>query len=369
MQMSRRKSLALIGGGVVLAAAVPAGAFLATRTPTKALEPWDLAGTYKDPRLRALSYALLAPNPHNRQPWEVELNGTAGLTIYRDRTSDLPITDPYARQLTIGMGCFMELMRMAAAEEGIAVQSELFPVGEDGPVAICKFVPGGAKPDPLFVHVLNRRSHKELFEARPVTAEAASSLRGEAEIVIGGERRDLLRQIAVEAWMTEVQTPAAWKESIDLLRLGKAEINANPDGIDVGGPMLDTLVLLGLATREAALDLDDPNARAAIEGTANAIRSAPALTLTKTPGNSRNDQVEAGRRWLRLNLATTGAGLALRPVSQALQEYAEMNAHYTNIHRQFARNGETIQMLGLLGYGARTARTPRWRLETRIRNA
>ncbi|MFY0614517.1 MAG: twin-arginine translocation pathway signal protein [Hyphomicrobiaceae bacterium] len=369
MQMSRRKSLALIGGGAIFAAAAPVGGFLATRTPTKALEPWDRAGNYDDPRLRALSYALLAPNPHNRQPWEIELVGDDRLAIHRDKKRNLPVTDPFARQLTIGMGCFIELMEMAAASERIGVKTTLFPDGEEGPVAACTFEAGAAKPNPLFRHAIARRSHKEMFDKRLVDTQAALPLEVHADIFLKGAERDELRRIAHDAWMTEVQTPAAWKESIDLLRLGKAEINANPDGIDVGGPMIDTLVLLGLATREAALDIDNPNARAPIEDTANAILSAPAMSVIRTSGNSRSEQIEAGRRWLRLNLAATGAGLALRPVSQALQEYAEMRKLHTSIHAQFARNGETIQMLGLLGYGARTPRTPRWPLESRIRNA
>ena len=38
----RRKFLKLVGGGVLFAA-VGAGIFATTRTPTKALEPWKLA--------------------------------------------------------------------------------------------------------------------------------------------------------------------------------------------------------------------------------------------------------------------------------------------------------------------------------------
>lgn len=369
MAMSRRKTLGLIGGGVVLAAAVPAGGFLATRTPTKALAPWDRAGTYDDPRLQALSYALLAPNPHNRQPWQVKLIGADGLEVYRDKTRNLPVTDPFGRQLTIGMGCFLELMDLAAAQQGFRVDTTLFPRGDAGPVATCRFVAEAAEADPLFAHVLSRRSHKEMFEDRVVTASAVAPLRRYAEIHLAGPARDALRRIAHAAWLTESETPAAWKESIDLLRIGKAEINANPDGIDIGGPMIESLALLGLVTREAALDPTNPNARAPIEETANAIMAAPAMMTIRSPANDRRAQIAVGRKWLRLNLAATGAGLAMRPVSQALQEYPEMKAHYDEIHARFAPNGETVQMLGLLGYGARTPRTPRWPLETRLMHA
>ena len=40
------------------------GTFALTRTPSAALAPWQEAGSgYQDPRMRALSYAILAPNP------------------------------------------------------------------------------------------------------------------------------------------------------------------------------------------------------------------------------------------------------------------------------------------------------------------
>jgi hypothetical protein len=369
MSVSRRKFLSLTGGGVVLAAVASSATFLTTRTPHKALAPWDKAGTYDDPRLQAMSYALLAPNPHNRQPWIAELVGTDGVTLYRDKQRDLPVTDPFGRQLTIGMGCFIELMRMAAADQGYAIDAILMPEGEDGPVAQCTFVEGKGESDPLFQQVLNRRSHKDLFEQRSVDNATAQQLDEFTNVYVGGNERQSLREIAHDAWLAEASTPLAWQESIDLLRIGKSEINAKPDGIDAGGPMLETLALFGLFTREAASDINNPGSRDAIESTANAILSAPAFTLTITSGDTRKDQLEAGRQWMRLNLKTTSLGMALRPVSQALQEYEEVRLYRERVHREFAGDGGTVQMLGLLGYGTLPARTPRWPIETRIKNA
>lgn len=366
MTMSRRKTLALLGGGAIAAIAAPSAAFLTTRTPHAALAPWDKAGGYGDARMDALSWALLAPNPHNRQPWEAELRGEDTVAIWRDKTRDLPVTDPFGRQLTIGMGCFIELMEMAAGQAGIAVETVLFPEGEEGTVAVCRFGPGG-KANPLFEYVLDRRSHKEAFEPRAVTA--AASLERHARLFLDGPDRDALRDFALEAWLIEAATPEAWQESIDLLRIGKAEINAQPDGIDAGGPMLETLALLGLFTRETASDPNNAGSQDAIQSTASAIAGAPAISLTVTQGNTRADQIEAGRQWMRLNLAATGAGLALRPVSQALQEYAEVTPVRDALHAQFATEGETVQMLGLLGYGVQTPRTPRWPLESRLKRA
>ena len=49
--LDRRKFLMLAGGGVVVAAGASAGVFAATRTPARALEPWERAGApaYADP--------------------------------------------------------------------------------------------------------------------------------------------------------------------------------------------------------------------------------------------------------------------------------------------------------------------------------
>ncbi|MEQ8737655.1 MAG: twin-arginine translocation pathway signal protein, partial [Hoeflea sp.] len=267
--MQRRQFLSILGGGVVLAAGAGAG-FAMTRTPSKALEPWSLAGTspYSEPRKRALSYAILAPNPHNRQPWQVELRGqdTVVLTVDLDRL--LPHTDPFSRQITVGLGCFLELMTMAAAETGHRVDLDLFPQGTDpqrlttAPVAMARFVSDPSiRPDPLFAHVMARRSNKEPFDtARAVTDESFAAVLDSARHGgrLGGTNDPVevasWRRLTEEALQIEIDTPRTYKESVDLFRIGKAEINANPDGIDFSGPMFESLALIGQFSREVALD-------------------------------------------------------------------------------------------------------------------
>ena len=117
---TRRSMLKLVGGGVVLAA-VGAGGFVAANGPSRsARAPWREAGQETEFRRRALSYAILAPNPHNRQPWLVRLDGDDALTLYCDLDRRLPATDPYDRQIVIGHGAFLELLALAAAEDGRA---------------------------------------------------------------------------------------------------------------------------------------------------------------------------------------------------------------------------------------------------------
>ena len=368
MPLSRRQALTVIGGGSVLAATGSATAFLATRRPEAALAPWQAAGGYDDPRRFALSYAILAPNPHNRQPWLVGLDRPEHVVLHRDKTRDLPVTDPEARQLTIGLGCFLELMAIAAAERGYGIDLELFPDGEDGPVAVADFRAGGAEPDPLFAQALHRRSCKEPFEDRPLPEEMAAALADFGRVVTEPAEVAELRRLTWEAWMVEATTPAAYRESVELMRFGKTEIEANPDGISLGGPFLESLMLLGLLDRASQLD---PESMAFKEGVAiyrEMLAAAPAYLALATRGNSRSAQIGAGRRWLRLNLTTTALGLSLHPVSQALQEYPEMAELRDEAHARLAAPGETLQMLGRLGFGPATPRTPRWPLETRIRN-
>jgi hypothetical protein len=96
------------------------------------------------------------------------------------------------------------------------------------------------------------------------------------------------------------------------------------------------------------------------------MRTAMAHIWQITPGNTRADQIAAGRDWVRLNLAATAAGLGMQPLSQALQEYTEMADLYAAAHQALAPGGGTVQMWARLGYGPTVAPSPRWPVENKI---
>jgi hypothetical protein len=378
MTLSRRKTLALLGGGIVLAATAGAG-YAVTRTPRTAHAPWNMAGQYDEYRRRALSWALLAPNPHNRQPWIADLSEEGVVTLYVDLDRLLPHTDPYNRQITVGLGCFLEIMRMAAAEDGYRVDLTLFPEGEDAagldgrPVARAVFVavPGVAR-DPLFAQVPDRRSLKEPYDTtRPVPAEALAALKAAAVMTAADTTDDparvqAMRDLSTEAFVIEFATPHTLKESVDLFRIGAREVDANPDGIDFSGPMFESLRLTGLFSREASLDPDSFPSRSAIDLVTQNMQSGMAYVWHVTPTNTRADQIRAGQDWVRINLAGTALGIGMQPLSQALQEFPEMAPLYARVHEMLAPDGGTVQMWARLGYGPQVGPSPRWPLDAKI---
>ncbi len=362
--MKRRHFLRILGGGTIISAAA-LGGFALTRTPEKALEPWIMAGQYEDPRKFALSYAILAPNPHNRQPWMIDLSRSGSIYVYRDKHKDLPHTDPFDRQLTIGMGCFLELLAIAASARGYQANMRYFPDGEDGAVAHVTLEEGIAA-DALFPHILARRSCKEPFTDKPLTPAQKQALSRFGAVIDEPQKIDRLRKISIDAFDVEYETPRTMKESADLMRFGKAEINASPDGIDLGGAMLEILQLTGQITRETVQDPQHTAYKQGLDMYHTMLAATQNYILLKTKENNRYAQIEAGRKWARINLTTTQMGLSLHPISQALQEYEEMKPHYDAIHQEFAPDGETIQMLGRIGYGPQIAASPRWHLEKKL---
>ncbi|MEP3639753.1 MAG: twin-arginine translocation pathway signal protein [Paracoccaceae bacterium] len=380
MKLTRRKTLAILGGGVIFAAA--GTGYAISQSPRTALKPWTNAGQYEDPRMRALSYAILAPNPHNRQPWIVDLNTPDLVELYVDPDRLLPHTDPFSRQIVVGLGCFLELMTLAAAKEGYRVSLSLFPDGEDANgldqrrVAVARFEQIDVQAESaLFDHVLARRSLKDPYDTtQPVSQEALDTLvaavtRGSAVAASNEEAlvQDL-RELTTDALEIEIKTPRTYKESVDLFRIGYREVDANPDGIAFTGARFEALRLTGLFSRKDAMDENSVTYKAGLDLERNSAQSGMAYIWLNTQGNSRTEQIMAGRDWVRLNLAATAIGLGVHPMSQALQEFPEMSALFDKAHQILAPGGGVVQMLGRLGYGPQVAQSPRWLLKQKVRS-
>jgi hypothetical protein len=372
--MNRRHVLALLA-----ASALPAGC-----APAKLPDPiaaWRRPGAGEaDPRRYALAHALLAPNPHNRQPWLAELVGEDEIVLSPDTERLLPQTDPYNRQITIGCGAFLELLALAAAERGFTAEITPFPEGEPAPTldarpfARVRFVQGGQR-DPLFAQIAARRTNRLPYQDRAVPPEAFAQLTGAArapDLLYGrattGAERDALRDLLWRAFDREAHTPHAHHETARLLRVGRAMIALHRDGIAVTGAFVEAVAALNLVTFDMLADPDHPFTKPSLDGWRPLAEAAPALFWIASVGNARVTQITVGRAYARVNLKAAQLGLAIHPWSQALQEYPEMADLKDEVTRATKTNGATLQMLVRVGYPIGTpAPAPRRGLAEHIR--
>ncbi len=377
--MKRRAFLKILGSSCVIVAASSGAGYLLSEPGVEYPDkPWLNAGSgYQDPRMKALSYAILAPNPHNRQPWLVELDDQSGITLYCQLDRRLPETDPYDRQILIGLGCFGELLRIAAAQSDFNAQINWFPNGvpsgkrlDEAPVAHIKFSKG-AKPDPLFSQILNRRSTKEPFDTqRQVKDSILSQYKaGDPDIHTSNDTGFVkeIRKLTMDAFMVEIETKRTYKESIDLMRIGNKAVANNPDGIDLGGGFFSIMKNLRIFTTKKMADPKTQAYKQSIPPFNDIMYSAMAYSWISSQGNTRMDHVEAGVKYLRSNLMATRLRLSMHPISQALQEFPEMRPLYQKLHKLMdVKTPGRIQMLSRLGYGPKVRHSPRWPLKTRI---
>ncbi len=371
--MQRRQFIRLSSGGLVWAAV--AGTSLAgcsaAQMPSGAVAAWQ-PPAQADLRHGVLAHALLAPNPHNMQPWLADLATPGQITLRLDPQRLLPATDPFGRQILMGAGAFLELLVMAAAARGHRAELTLFPQGEPGPTladvhalpfATVRLLPDTAtQPDPLFAQVLQRRTDRRAYDParapsaaelqRLQAAAASQPVRFGATTAADSARLAALRQIARDAWRIELTTEATMMESVRVLRVGAAEIDQHRDGISITSPMLIALDKVGLFDRSRFPGADSQAVKGQIQDFDAITASTPAYFWLVTEGNARTQQVAAGRAHVRVNLAASAAGLALHPNEQALQEYPEVAGPHRAVHALLDAPAPrfTVQMLARLGH-------------------
>jgi hypothetical protein len=389
--VARRSFISLVGGGTVMALGIGTLAGCASSFPIAAVQAWEPVDKNIEIRRWMLAHALLAPNPHNRQPWKADLRQADQITLICDGDRLLPETDPFGRQILIGCGAFIELAVMAAAQRGYRTDVEVFPAGEPALTELPINKSGGAgvvvarlkitadntvKPDPLFAYIRNRHTNKGVFDnQRAISTENQKNLTAVAApfnlrsgLVTETGHMQQLRAITRQAYEIEISTPRTHLESAKLFRIGPDEIEKNRDGISINGAMPRAMVALGMFDRMAVPARGDSNFKTMMDRW-QPFETGSGYLWMATDGNSRGQQVSCGRAYVRTQLAATSMGLALHPLSQALQEFAEMKEQYQKIHQVlgFEASRNTVQMLVRVGYPATIGTgTPRRDLVTMI---
>jgi hypothetical protein len=332
-----------------------------------------------DIRLTLLAYAILAPNPHNKQPWLVKLKDQKSLDLFVDQTRLLPETDPIARQIHIGQGCFLESLSIAASHYGYQADIEYFPLGEYAntviehkPVArVTLNKNSSVQEEPLFKQLLKRQSNKREYDNSRLNVKQKSQLTdlfsapdSYLTIIDSDKNNNYLQKMLTEAMQIEGENKLRDLETIKMFRFNDQEIQQYRDGFGLEHTGMNGLKRMFVETfildRKSAEEDPREFSKQSTNITRSTSQSTSTFAFLTTKGNSRLQQVEVGRDYCRLNLKTTAMELAQHPMSQVLQEYSDMHNLQKKFKQHFNIDAQhTVQMLVRLGRAKKTIHTPR----------
>jgi hypothetical protein len=295
------------------------------------------------PIMRAIAYGIHAPNPHNTQAWKFELVSDTDAVLYIDERRLLPVTDPPARQIHIGAGCFIETLAIGISSLGYETDVAYLPRGPYGfeeighkPVARIKLRQSATvRPDHLAQFIERRQTNRKPYAGPPLSDEEAAKIRAQAQsadvevLVIDqpAEMRPLL-DVFYKAMEIEVTTPHLYEETRIWFRFNENQRRALRDGLSMGQAGID-----GIKRRLIEWSLRNGNPKQwfsprsigpVLKTYRAGIDSAMGLVLLKTETNDQLNWLEAGRSFARAQLTLTEFGLTSHPYSQVLQEYPEM---------------------------------------------
>ncbi|MGH8246505.1 MAG: Acg family FMN-binding oxidoreductase [Gammaproteobacteria bacterium] len=359
-------ALAVLVVGVV----VLSGAYL----PKKYLAPWNKAysNQFQDIRVKVASHGILAASAHNMQPWRATLDQQDQMSfwLFVDPEGLTPEVDPYARQIVITQGTFLEYMRIAGEQLGYRTSIVLFPNGEfdqDASTASLKAKPvakvtlqhAEPKPSSLYDDMFTPDTSRVAYQETKLTEDQIRQLRDlntfegiVLEFFQDEANLDRLHQFAEAGTRIENDVPGIAALSSKIFRPNEYQKNKYRYGFSLeGGGMSGPMMYLLEALLTALPSMNSPEAakNTAIDQTRLAIANTPAYALIITRDNSRSAQVDAGLLYSRFQLAAATMGFAMQPMSQVLEEFPQMREQYEAVHKAYAPQGGTIQMLIRVG--------------------
>lgn len=305
-----------------------------------------------------LNYAILAPSPHNSQPWLFRIN-VGDVEIFGDARRILSVTDPHGRELHLACGAALYNLRVAAEYFGQTYQVQLLPEPQQ-PALLARFLlkAGGdtSSEDVLLFHALTqRRTNREAFRPDPIPAEVNAELIEAAaregawlEIQSDEETKGALAALVAEADRSQWANGSFRRELAAWVR---TDAEHHADGIptrDFG--VRDWLAFAGPAlvrtfnrgNNQAAHDLDI------------ALHS-PALAVLGTDGDDPHSWLRAGQAMESVLLHAQAEGLSVSHLNQPL----EVHGLRSRVASLAGHNDGYPQVLLRMGFGPPVPPTPR----------
>jgi nitroreductase len=302
-------------------------------------------------------YAVLAPSSHNTQPWRFRIDDET-LSLYADRSRELPIVDPDGRELVISCGAALFNLELALAH--FDREAEVVHLPDSGDPDLLARVELGEERAPtsgeeaLFAAISDRHTNRQRFHARALpeglvaALQAASALErawfapivdeerkvAAGDLIAEGDRlqfrdRSFRRELA--AWIVPNGSPR--QDGIPGHALGFGDLSSRvaPAGIRA----------FNLGRFQAAKDRE-------------LATSSPLLGIIGTEGDEPSDWLAAGRALERVLLRVSSVGASASFVNQPI-EVTELRPRV----RELAGAGGFPQLLLRLGFAPGAVATPR----------
>jgi len=335
------------------------------------LEPWAISSDafpgddFASDQLEfLLGYAILAPSPHNTQPWRFRINANDA-EVFADRRRALRVVDPHHRELTLACAAALYNLRVATEYFGRGYTVSLLPTSDEPDLLACltlRLQSETSSEDVLLFHALTqRRTNRHAFRPDPLPEEILTELADAAAhegawlaIVTEEEARHTVADLVAEADKIQWANRAFRRELAAWLR---TDAEHHADGIpthDLG--VRDWMAFAGPALVRT---FNRGNNQAARD--TEIATHSPALAVLGTDQDDPGAWLQAGQALESVLLHAQSEGVCASYLNQPI-EVADLRPQLASV----VGLGGFPQVLLRLGYGPEAPPTPRHSVHSRL---
>jgi nitroreductase len=269
--------------------------------------------------MHAATVAGYAPSIHNTQPWRWRVHGTTA-DLYADTDRQLHLADPDRRMLTISCGLALHHARVTLADAGVAADVDLLPTEGDvdhlARVNVTGRQPKTPAAQALYETMLVRRTDRRPLLHEPIPASVLHDLRSAANAFGIGTHLLSDRDVTALAGLTEKAERDARMDAARRTELAAwADEDYRPP---YAGIPLTNLPNRAAPTVVPARDFGHVGTLPTVGG----HDTAATYTILYGPDDSPGMWLRAGEALSAIWLAATERGIALLPLSAAVESEA-----------------------------------------------